>query len=66
MIPDRGLKVSNPIIENKVKGLSSLVEVNVVCCRLYLVNQLYGYKLFKKKPPSPLNKGGGGPLKFID
>ena len=53
-MPDRGLKVSNPIIEGKVKGLSSLVEVNVVCCRLYLVNQLYGYKLFKKKSPLSL------------
>lgn len=54
MMPDRGLKVSNPIIENKVKKLSSLVKVNVVCCRLYLVNQLYGYKLFKKKAPLSL------------
>ena len=53
-MPDRGLKVSNPIIENKLKGLSSLLEVNVVCCRLYLVYQLYGYKLFKKKAPLSL------------
>ena len=64
MTPDRRLNVSNLIIENKVKGLSSLVEVNVVCCRLYLVDQLYGYKLFKKKPPSPLNKGGGKTFKI--
>lgn len=58
-MPDRGLKVSNPIIENKVKGFSSLVKVNVVCCRLYLVNQLYGYKLFKKKAPLSLKLGRG-------